>query len=75
MSRGFDIAFYVALGICCVGLLGLYVVEFLPDFSTVLPRATFGYWALAALFGAFAIIGFTWLLVLRARLQRHISGR
>ena len=75
MSRGFDTAFYIAVGLSSVGALGLLVTEFLPDFSTVLTSGTIAYWVLVAIFLALAITGMIWLLALRARLRRYIARR
>ncbi|HEV2461912.1 MAG TPA: hypothetical protein VGS80_26450 [Ktedonobacterales bacterium] len=76
MSRRFDTAFSIAVGRSVVGILGLAVADVLRDVSTVSPtRTTVVYWGLVAISLALVVIGSVWLVVLRARLRRHIAGR
>jgi hypothetical protein len=76
MSRRFDTAFSIAVGRSVVGILGLAVADVLRDVSTVSPtRTTVVYWGLVAISLALVVIGSVWLVVLHARLRRHIAGR
>jgi hypothetical protein len=65
-----------AVGMCLVGILGLGVMEVLPDVSLVSPhRMPLAYWALVAISLALCVIGFVWLFTLRARLRREVIAR